>query len=542
MRRIERPGWCLAIIGILICITVCSPVNAVDPILPHLFYGDVTINTLPAPALTSITAMAGGEVVEDYLTDIAGFYGTTQLTGKTFEVQGQIEDGEAITFYINGIQAECYDVDTGGSWLPSYPFTSGDETHLNLRITGPVHFIQASAGPGGDIAPSGSVQVGEGTDRTFTISADYCYEIEDVFVNSVSIGPVPSYTFMNVTENQTIHATFSEINYTITATAHQGGSISPSGVQQVDCGDDFAFTVSPDTGYVIDNVFIDATPLGPVSGYTIYGVAKDYLINAYFTPITYTITANAGPNGNISPDGDIPVSYGDDQTFLMLPDNGYTVGTVVVNGVPQPGSPTSYTFYNVTGNQTISVTFVEGPPEYFTTTLGDGWNIFSTPIELAPGHRELDEVFPPGELQNIEVFLGWDGSDWFIPGSSYQLKSRYALYVKVTGSATAYLYPLDDIPHPLPARTLTAGWDLVGPLPLYQNGTFPTIPVEEDLISVYEGTGGVTGYTMVVSPGINQPFWIYYRDGSSEDLLPYKGYWVYMQNPGQLAGFFNPVS
>jgi hypothetical protein len=542
MRRIERTGWTLAVTCILACLAVCSPVNAVDPILPHIFYGDVKINTLPAPVNTSITAMVGGDVVEDYLTEVAGYYGSTELTGNKFTVQGEIEDGEAITFYINGIQAECYDVDAGGPWLTSYPFTSDDETYLNLSITGPVYFIEATAGPGGDIDPSGSVQVAEGTDRTFTISPDYCYEIEDVLVNGDSVGPVPTYTFINVSGNQTIHATFAKITYSVTATAHQGGSISPSGVQQVDCGDDFAFTVSPDTGYLIDNVFLDGTSLGPVSGYTISGVSKDYLINAFFTPVTSIISASAGPNGNISPAGDIPVSYGDDQTFLMFPDYGYTVGTVVVNGVNQSGAPTSWTFSNVTGNQTISVTFVEGPPEYFTTTLEDGWNLFSTPIELAPGHRELDEVFPPGELQNVEVFLGWDGSDWFIPGSSYQLKSRYALYVKVNGSATAYLYPLDDIPHPLPARTLTAGWNLVGPLPLYQSGTFPTIPVEDDLISVYEGTGGVTGYTMVVSPGINQPFWIYYRDGSSEDLLPYKGYWVYMQNPGQLAGFFNPVS
>ena len=536
MRSMERTGWILAVACILASLAVCSPVNAVDPILPHIFYGDAKINGFPAPVDTTITAKVSGDVVEDYITDVAGFYGTTQLTGNAFEVQGEIEDGEAITFYIDGIQAECYDVEAGGSWMTSYPFTSGDQTHLNLSISGPVYFIEATADPGGDIAPSGSVQVGEGTDKTFTISADYCYEIDDVFVNSVSIGPVPSYTFINVTENQTIHATFSGINYTITATAHQGGNISPSGIQQVDCGDDFSFTVNPDTGYLIDNVFLDATPLGPVSGYTIYGVSKDYVINAYFTLVTYTISSSAGPNGNISPAGDIPVSFGDDQTFLMLPDTGYRVGTVMVNGVAQPGSPTSYTFYNVAENQTISVTFVEGPPEYFTTTLEDGWNLFSSPVKLASGHKKLDEIFPPAEFQNIEVILGWDGSSWFIPSSAYNLEPLYALYIKVDGSATAYLYPYQDI-WPGLVRDLPAGWNLFGPVPQYLNNTFIPISVEDALITVYEvPPGDLTGYTIVVSPGN----WIFYRDGSSEDLLPYEGYWVYMQNPGQLAGFYNP--
>ncbi len=538
--HIPRQVMIASTIVILLACMVSAVTADGSPVLPHNFYGNVTINGVPAPNGTVVTAevQGGGG---SFTTTVPGKYGSTCGVCTRLLVMGEIENGAEITFSVNGVQAECYPV-PGGPWQAAYPFQQGASTELHLRTVGPVHFIQATTGPGGDIDPSGSVQVAEGSDRTFTISPDACYEIDDVFVNAVSVGPVPSYTFFNVTENQTIHATFSEDIYTITATAHQGGSISPSGVQEVDCGDDFAFTVSPDAGYTIDNVFLDATPLGPVSGYTIYDVSQDHVINAYFTPVVYTISASAGPNGNISPVGDIPVSHGDDQTFLMLPDTGYTVGTVIVDGETQPGSPTSFTFYNVDGDHTISVTFVEGPPEYFTTTLGDGWNLFSTPIELAPGHREFDEIFPPAEFQNIEAILGWDGSEWFIPVSGYQLKSRYSFYVKVDGTATAHLYPLNDIPHPLANRPLPAGWNLVGPQPFYQNGTFPTIPVEDDLISVYWGTGDVTGYTMVVSPGINQPFWIYYRDGSSEDLLPYKGYWVYMQNPGQLAGYFNPVS
>ena len=528
-----------AIVILLACMVSAATADG-TPVLPHNFYGNVTINGVPAPNGTIVTAevQGGGG---SFTTTVPGRYGSTCGVCTRLLVQGQIEDGARITFFVNGIQAECFLVPTG-PWQATYPFKQDASTQLDLRTTGPVYFIEATSGPGGDIAPTGNVQVGEGTDLTFTMSPDDCYEIEDVVVNGGSVGPVPSYTFINVTENQTIHATYSEIIYTVTATAHPGGSISPSGVQQVDCGDDFAFTVTSDTGHVIDNVFLDGISLGPISGYTIVGVMKDYLVNAYFTPVTYTITASAGPNGNISPVGDIPVNYGDNQTFLMLPDSGYRVGTIVVNGVTQPGSPTSWTFSNVTDNQTISVTFVEGPPEYFTTTLEDGWNLFSTPVILATGHKEPDEIFPPEELQNIEVILGWDGSDWFIPSSAYQLEPLYALYVKVDGSATAYLYPFQDISPGL-VRDLPAGWNLVGPIPQYLNGTFIPVPVEEALITVYEvPPGDLTGYTIVVSPNNNQPSWIYYRDGTSVNLLPYEGYWVYMQNPGQLAGFYNPPS
>ena len=49
------------------------------------------------------------------------------------------------------------------------------------------------------------------TAQTFTITPYTGYEISDVVVDSVSVGVVSSYTFVNVTANHTIHATFEKI-------------------------------------------------------------------------------------------------------------------------------------------------------------------------------------------------------------------------------------------------------------------------------------------------------------------------------------------
>jgi hypothetical protein len=92
--------------------------------------------------------------------------------------------------------------------------------------------------------------------------------------------------------------------------------------------------------------------------------------------VLHTITASAEANGSISPNGATPVVAGDDSTFTFIPDFGYAVDVVTVDGTPQPGHPTSYTFINVVGPHTISVSFTEMDPYsdwigFFFPTPGD---------------------------------------------------------------------------------------------------------------------------------------------------------------------------
>lgn len=70
------------------------------------------------------------------------------------------------------------------------------------------HNIIATAEKGGTITPAGEIKVEEGSDVTFTITPDYEYIIKDVLVNNVSVGAVNTYTFNNVTSDQTINAIF----------------------------------------------------------------------------------------------------------------------------------------------------------------------------------------------------------------------------------------------------------------------------------------------------------------------------------------------
>jgi hypothetical protein len=180
-----------------------------EPLLPHLFFGNLIVLGEPAATGTAITATVegGGGSLS---TTTPGYYGNASPLGDKLIVQGSILNGSPITFSANGRAAECYDVKAGGPWQLTYPFTSGALTELNLRVTeqGASYLINATAGNGGNIVPSGLVSVNPGTNMTFTITPVSGYTIQNVVVDAASKGAITTYTFVQVSANHTISASF----------------------------------------------------------------------------------------------------------------------------------------------------------------------------------------------------------------------------------------------------------------------------------------------------------------------------------------------
>ena len=105
-------------------------------------------------------------------------------------------------------------------------------------------------------------------------------------------------------------------------------------------------------------------------------VLDDIVING--TPITeVTIMASAGEHGQISPTGSVTVPVHTNQTFDLIPEQGYTVDQLLVDGVMQSRT-LHYTFEDVVEDHTISATFRIANPSmnampaalYFSTAGG----------------------------------------------------------------------------------------------------------------------------------------------------------------------------
>jgi spore germination protein YaaH len=95
-------------------------------------------------------------------------------------------------------------------WAMGYEdasFWSAMKAGLDNGATAPLS-IDAAAGAGGSIVPSGAVQVLQGRSQGFSIVPNAGYDISAVTVDGASIGAVTSYTFSDVQAGHSIRAAF----------------------------------------------------------------------------------------------------------------------------------------------------------------------------------------------------------------------------------------------------------------------------------------------------------------------------------------------
>ncbi|MDH7606648.1 MAG: DUF2341 domain-containing protein [Candidatus Bathyarchaeota archaeon] len=146
-----------------------------------------------------------------------------------------------------------------------------------------------------------------------------------------------------------------EETYVLTITIDGNGSvdINPEKAAYKQ-GENVTLTALPDEGYEFAGWTGD---LESNEGSITITITKNMFITAHFTPKQYVIHASiSGIGGIIQPSGLISVYYGENITFIIMPDLGYHIYDVVVDDVSHVSIDT-YTFYSVNANHTIIAFF-----------------------------------------------------------------------------------------------------------------------------------------------------------------------------------------
>ena len=128
--------------------------------------------------------------------------------------------------------------------------------------------------------------------------------------NPASNNPAPSNSnFNSASSNSNFNSAPSNSNqyydddedeecYTIYATAHKGGSISPTGAVDVWEGSDQAFEITPKSKYKIEKVLVDGRDKGALEFYEFEDVDCDHTIEVFFISIAEPKTEEADTEFN----------------------------------------------------------------------------------------------------------------------------------------------------------------------------------------------------------------------------------------------------
>lgn len=161
---------------------------------------NVQVNAASSSANVSWTSTESSWVVEYKLATASNWTASPTLTTTTYNITGLT----ASTNYVVRVKSVC-DASNESDWSAEVPFTTlaGDVT---------TYTITASATGPGSITPSGTITVQEGTDITFSFTANEGATTQQLLVDNIetAIPANDEYTFSSVVANHTIEVIFTE--------------------------------------------------------------------------------------------------------------------------------------------------------------------------------------------------------------------------------------------------------------------------------------------------------------------------------------------
>jgi hypothetical protein len=193
--------------------------DATFSITPNFGYhiADIIVDGVSQGAIASYTFMT----VEEDHTISASFAVTTHHITASAGANGIITPSGDVVVNEGANQAFAITPDSGyqiadvlvdgvsQGTVSTYTFTNVTAAHtISASFARNTYTITASADANGVIIPNGSVIVNNNASQAFTITPNKKYHRDTLIVDSVSVPPVPVYTFNDVIADHTISATF----------------------------------------------------------------------------------------------------------------------------------------------------------------------------------------------------------------------------------------------------------------------------------------------------------------------------------------------
>jgi hypothetical protein len=180
-----------------------------------------------------------------------------------------------------------------------------------------------------------------------------------------------------------------QIFYSISSQFGNNGSVSPEALT-VSHGDTVVFEINPDEGYEIDQFSVNGTISAiDENAYTIAHATENIHVNASFKRMTFDLEVIVGDHGAVQPES-MTVFYNDSVTLQIMPERGYSIGTVTLNSVPIQITQNSLLLSSIQSNQILDISF-DKIPENISVT------------------HKTDQFFIPGHPMNVNLNIEFSG-------------------------------------------------------------------------------------------------------------------------------------
>ncbi|MSW15090.1 MAG: hypothetical protein F2899_03790, partial [Actinobacteria bacterium] len=316
--------------------------------------------------------------------------------------------------------------------VSSYTFENISAVHTvnaTFKLSNPT--ITITNGTRGTPSP-GTTSVPYGTTQSFDLAPDADYHVETLTVDGVIVTPPADniLTFTNVTETHTVDVRYSINIYTITVGDMPGVNVFykldnasftalPANriisVRAGQGGTAFYLRFNAKAGYTLDlnglvvdgysDSFSDdgttASPTALVAYYTSFtNPQQSHTLSFQSILDQFAIYTYANANGTVSPLGTHSIGYGSDDTITMIPNVGYHVSALDVDGSPVAPA-TTYVFRNITQPHSLTASFAI---DTFTLVASSGANgsISSSGSTVLNYGQSKTYTFTPSSHYHVE--------------------------------------------------------------------------------------------------------------------------------------------
>ena len=375
----------------------------------------------------SFTKIGNGEIYNSFTGDLIENGDMYLPYGSTLDINFVPDDNHQIKeILVDGLRIITTEQYAFTNLIKNYTFS------IEFELM--TYSVSAYVSGDGSLDKSLIENYEKGTTVTYTFVANEGSYLKELKVDGValSVENITTYTFTNIQENHTIYIVFAPYEFTITASVVGEGNIGQTLIRKANYGDDVVYTFIPNAGYHLKQILVDGEEIELVSNYTFEDIKANHTLIVKFEKDVINIKLVVNGNGrlrakkvstgsileNTTTEVTFSVEYEEDLIFEFVANEGYKVGSFMVNGntyEPQD----NYIYNDIIDDAEIKVFFVLKTYNLKVVITGSG--VTNPGSNLVREHgQSVTYTFTPStgyEIQKVMI----DGEDMgVITGYSFE--------------------------------------------------------------------------------------------------------------------------